>query len=179
MKEDQTAPEAAQASSAAADWAALEAAANEGAGAVAAPVEPAGPDLAQELTGLILAFVAVATPIFPSLGAIYTPETAGAAAGAVASVCVKHGWLEGGVMGEYAEEVTAAIVLLPLAVATNNGIRADLDARRAKEAEKAPKAGTVIAAPEPGPDGTAPNPSLQGWQPAPVAVKNNPGWGKA
>lgn len=85
-------------------------------------------DLAGEIAGLVLAFAAVARPILPCLADIYTPEVAQQAAGAVAAVCVKRGWLSGGLVGDYGEEVAAAVVLVPLGVATWQGVRRDIAA---------------------------------------------------
>lgn len=120
----------------AADLAALTAAAE------AAPPLPGSPEaaamampdqrerIAGELSALVLAFVGIARPILPSLAEIYTTETTQAAAAAVAAVCVKHGWLDDGLMGEWGEEIAAAVVLLPLGFATVQGVRADLAARK-------------------------------------------------
>jgi len=117
----------------AADFAALQAGAVEQeTEAAAMATEPAGPDLAGEITGLVLAFVAIAKPILPSLEGIYTPEVTAAAAGAVATVCNKHGWLSGGMMGEWGEEVAAAIVIVPLAIATAKAVRTDIDENNRK-----------------------------------------------
>lgn len=116
----------------AADLAALQAAANDGApGAPAPAAEPApqGPDLAREITGLVTAAVAALGPMFPSLKAIYTPEVTQAAAQSIAGVCDKHGWLQGGVMGKWGEEIACLAVVGPLAVATYQGVKADLAAR--------------------------------------------------
>lgn len=117
----------------AAELAALEAQA----GAEVAPVqaaEAAAPsrDLAAEIKALTLAFVGMAAPILPSLRAIYTEDATAAAAGAVAAVCQKHGWLQSGLVGDYGEEIAAAVVLLPLALATYRGVTADIAAMKPK-----------------------------------------------
>lgn len=123
----------------AADFAALAAAASvEAAPLPGAPVEPERPALADEIKALTLAFVGMAAPILPSLAKIYTEETTTAAAQAVAAVCEKHGWLSAGLMGDYGEEIAAAVVLLPIGFATVQGVRGDLAAMRKKpEAEPA------------------------------------------
>lgn len=119
----------------AADLAALEAtAATLDSGAPGAPEpepEPAAPpvDLAAELSGLVSAVVGMLAPAYPTVAALYTPATIETAAGAVARVCQKHGWLQGGVMGEYSEEITAAAILLPLAIGTVAAVKADNAAR--------------------------------------------------
>lgn len=82
--------------------------------------------LAMELAGITQTFVAMASPVLPSLAKIYTAETVEAATQAAAAVCVKHGWLQGGVFDGYGEEITAAIVLGPLAFATYHGVRGDI-----------------------------------------------------
>lgn len=136
----------------AADLAALEAAA-----ATAGP-EPGSPEamqiqqqgsaekIAGELAALVLAFVAMAKPILPSLSEIYTPDATQVAAHAVAGICVKHGWLGDGLMGEWGEEIAAAVVLVPMGVATYQGIRGDLEKRKPKQPDLiAPGAKTVTA----------------------------------
>jgi len=95
-----------------------------------------GAMLTDEIAGMLLSVAAVLSPAFPSLGRIYTPEASKAAGAAVAGVCVKHGWLGGGLMGEYSEEITAAFILIPLAVATHQGVKGDINALK----EKADKA---------------------------------------
>lgn len=119
----------------AADLAALHAAA---AGAPLAPgaapePEPQGPDLAKEIAGLVTVAVGILKPMFPSLGTTYTPEVTEAAAQAVAGVCNKHGWLSGGMMGKWGEEIACLAIVGPLAWQTAQGIRADLAARAPAE----------------------------------------------
>jgi hypothetical protein len=96
-----------------------------------------GPDLAGEITGLVLMLVAVANPMFPSLSGIYTKEATAQAAAAIAALCRKHGWLQGGLAQGHGEEVAAAIVLLPLAWATYSGVKGDLQKAKGKEAAQA------------------------------------------
>jgi hypothetical protein len=115
----------------AAERAALQASATEGEGAAApaagqgAEVAPAEA-LAVEFAGIAGALLAAVGPMFPSVKAIYSEEVIKAAAASVAAVCVKHGWLQGGLMGEYAEELTALMVCGPLAVATVQAVKVDL-----------------------------------------------------
>lgn len=118
----------------AAELAALEAQAGPVEGQAGRVAEPAAPavDLAAEIKALTLAFVGMAAPILPSLPTIYTEETTAAAAGAVAAVCNKHGWMQGGLMGDYGEEIAAAVVLLPLALATYRGVSGDIAAMKKK-----------------------------------------------
>lgn len=149
----------------ASELAALNAAANEGANVATASVEDVAPavNLAGEIKALVLAFVAIAEPIFPSLTTIYTDETAGAAADAVAALCDKHGWAQNGLMGDYGEEVAAAIVLLPIGFATAQGIKVDLANNKAKQQKQIQAPGdekAVISQTQAKPDE-----SLQGWQP--------------
>jgi hypothetical protein len=97
----------------------------------APPVDPVA-SLADEIAGIVLSVTAVLSPALPSLKRIYTPETTRAAGAAVAAVCVKHGWLSGGLMGEWGEEITAAVVLLPLAITTYKGVKGDVEAIKAQ-----------------------------------------------
>lgn len=122
----------------AADLAALTAAATEGA---TVPTTAAGepiqaPDLAADLSGLITMLVATLGPAFPSLQKIYTPEVTGAAGGAIAAVCKKHGWMQGGMFGEWGEEIACLAIVGPLAVTTVAGIKGDLAARAKPQPEK-------------------------------------------
>jgi len=116
----------------AADLAALEAAAAGQAqpGGQVANVEPEkqGPTIQEEIAGLMGVAVAVLSPMLPSLKTIYTLEAIGAASGALGALCEKHGWLGGGLMGKYGEEIACLAVVGPLAYATYNGVRADLAA---------------------------------------------------
>ena len=118
----------------AADLAALQAAAGagedpaaavEGEAAVSVPMVP----LHQEIAGMVLMFVGIVAPAFPSLTKIYDEQTAGAVGNAVAGECSKYGWCQNGVGGEYGPEIAAAIVLVPLGIATKNAIAADIAAR--------------------------------------------------
>lgn len=80
-------------------------------------------------TGLEIA-VPLLAGLFPSVGAIYTDEVKQRVAGALAPVCAKYGWEIKGIGGQYKEEIGAAIVLLPLALATYKGVQADMLASR-------------------------------------------------
>jgi hypothetical protein len=119
----------------AADFAALQAAANEGGGAPGAPAEPVAhvPDLGQEIAGLMKVAVATLSPMFPSLKRTYTPEVTEAAAGAIAAVCNKHGWMQGGMFGEYGEEIACLAIVGPLAFSTYQGITGDLAEAKARD----------------------------------------------
>ena len=144
----------------AADLAALQAAAgSEETGTLTVEPEAIRLDLAQEIAGLATVAVATLGPMFPSIKTIYTPEVTEAAAQAVAAVCNKHGWMQGGIMGKWGEEIACAAIIGPLAWQTHQGIKADLAARE-KEKPTKPEALTG-----PGPDLTAPVPG------APVAQK--------
>lgn len=123
----------------AADLAALQAAASEGATSGVAKAtsdvaaEESGPDLAHELAGLLKVAVAALSPIYPSLKTIYTDETTAAASNAIALVCKKHGWLANGMMGNYGEEIACIAIVGPLALSTYQGVTADIAARKAQE----------------------------------------------
>lgn len=115
----------------AADLAALESMAGEGAQPVGEVQEvAAAPDLAGELGGAITMAVGMLGPMFPSVQRIYTPEVVTAVSGSVAAVCNKHGWLQDGLMGRYGEEIGCLAVVGPVAVMTYKGIQADIAARQ-------------------------------------------------
>lgn len=125
----------------AADLAALQSAVAEqeaAPGAVVEQAQPAAPkiELADELRGLITVVVQTLGPMFPSLKEIYTEQATEAAATAIAGVCTKHGWLQGGMFGEYGEEIACVAVCGPLALATFNGVKGDLAKHKAKAAAK-------------------------------------------
>ncbi len=107
---------------------------------------PMRPELAMELAALIGMAAGALSPAFPSLKEIYTEPTTQAAAAAIAAVCHKHGWLQGGIGGKWGEEIAAAAILLPLAWATYNGVQGDIEKRR----KASPKAKAEAIAQEPG-----------------------------
>lgn len=94
-----------------------------------AEAEAPRPDLATEIAGMVTVAVATLGPMFPSLKDTYTPEVTQAAAQAIAAVCNKHGWMQGGLMGKWGEEIACAAIVGPLAFQTYQGIKADLAAR--------------------------------------------------
>lgn len=108
------------------------------------PGEPPKADLAAEFTGIIKLAVATLSPAFPSLATIYTDQVTAAAASAAAAVCNKHGWMQAGVGGKWAEEIAAAAILLPLGWQTYQGITSDLEKARAA---KHPEPSDIDAAP--------------------------------
>lgn len=94
--------------------------------------------LAAEIGGLLVMMAGVASPMFPSLEQIYTPEVCEKVGNALEPVCIKHGWLQGGIGGEYKEEIMALCVMAPLAFATYKGIQGDIAAKQpAKQIEAA------------------------------------------
>ncbi len=122
----------------AADLAAIQSAINDQATAPVpgSPSEPPKAELAVEFSGIIRLAVATLSPAFPSLATIYTEPVTAAAAAAAAGVCNKHGWMQAGVGGKWAEEIAAAAILLPLGWQTYQGITSDLEkARAAKPSE--------------------------------------------
>lgn len=86
--------------------------------------------LAAEISGLLTMFVGMTKPIFPSLGIIYTEEVIKTVGESLEPVCVKHGWLSGGIGGAYGEELLAICVVGPLAFATYNGMKSDIEAKK-------------------------------------------------
>lgn len=84
------------------------------------------PDLAGEIAGAILMVVGILRPALPSVAALYPPEVAGGVGAAVAEVCKKHGWLEGGFMGEWKEEIACVLMVGPLAYATYDAAKGDI-----------------------------------------------------
>jgi hypothetical protein len=101
------------------------------AGDEAEPVAVRAP-LAEELAGLLQMLAGMAAPVFPSLTKIYTPETCAAVGGAVGAVCDKHGWLQGGVGGEWGPEIMCVAVVGPIGYATVLAVRNDMAANEAR-----------------------------------------------
>lgn len=120
----------------AADFAALQAAAAEAPAAPGQAPDIQTRDIGAEITGLIGVTVAALSPMFPSLAITYTPEVSQAAGTAIGAVCEKRGWLSGGMFGEYGEEIACLAVCGPLALATYQGVTADLAARKKPEPER-------------------------------------------
>lgn len=113
-----------------------EAPAGAAGGAQAPALQDAALSLGAEISGVLQAVSGMLAPVFPSLSAIYTPGACQGAGAAIEAVCNKHGWLQGGLMGKWGEEIAAAAVLAPLAFATYQGVRRDLAAREAPPAEQ-------------------------------------------
>ncbi|WP_290874940.1 hypothetical protein [Aquabacterium sp.] len=103
-------------------------------GAQVAQVEQAPPvALSVEIGDAITAGVTLLGPIFPSLGRVYTPETVQRLAVSTEAVCVKRGWLAGGLFGGRAEEVVLAAVLIPVTLSTWAAVKHDLIKARMEE----------------------------------------------
>lgn len=94
-----------------------------------APVAPP-PPLDVELSGMLLMLSKVLSPAFPSIATIYTEESCRLVGEAVAGVCEKYGWLQGGVGGEYGPEIMCLVVVGPIAFATYGAVQGDIAARR-------------------------------------------------
>ena len=97
--------------------------------------------LAEELAGLLMMLSGMASPLFPSLGKIYTPETCAAVGGAIAPVCDKYGWLQNGMGGEWGPEIMCVAVVGPIGYATVLAVKNDIAARDAKDDAKVAQAG--------------------------------------
>jgi hypothetical protein len=129
-----------------ADLAALVQAAGEnepapGAGEQAAPQMTIG----QELAAAITMAASMLRPALPSVAALYTPEVAAGVGEAIGAVCTKHGWLQGGVMGRWGEEIMCLAIVGPLAYATFEAGRTDIAALKQKAKIQKPDAGALAA----------------------------------
>lgn len=85
----------------------------------------------KQLSGIFTTLATMGAPMFPSIGKIYTEHTINSIAQALAPVFRKRGWSVSGACGKYAEEIAAVAVILPVAMATYSGIRADIAAANA------------------------------------------------
>ena len=133
----------------AADFAALQASASEAPPAPGEAVE-VEVDLAKEISGLIAVITKIVEPMFPSLVLIYTEDVTQSAGAAIAGVCKKHDWLQGGMFGNYGEELACCVVVGPLLFASVKGIQGDIEAKKKKALELAkPENAHAIAPPAP------------------------------
>lgn len=98
-----------------------------------AAIETQVPTLANEIEGLIQIVVNILKPVLPSLPAVYTETQTKMASEAIADVCNKHGFLQGGLMGKYAEEIACLAICAPLGYATYEAVQRDLAANKAKQ----------------------------------------------
>lgn len=106
---------------------------SEGQAADNAQLETLQLTLDAEMAMLMNAVVKMLTPAFPSLGSIYTPEVIQGLSATSAAVCNKHGWLQNGIGGKYAEELALGFMVLPIGMATYKGVTADISANKAKK----------------------------------------------
>lgn len=88
--------------------------------------------ISAHIQNVLITVVNVASPLFPTLGQVYTDETVKAVGDSVAPVVIKRKWKPAGWIEKYQEELAAAAVLIPVSVSTVNAIRFDLE-RREKE----------------------------------------------
>ena len=121
--------------------------------AEAGPVVPGNEQA--EVAWLITILAGLFAPVFPSLQKIYTPDTINSIAAAAVPVMAKRGWTTGALLGKYAEELALAAVAVPVALATWQGIKADVAAAKAKDKAEPAKAITEqpaapgVAVPDP------------------------------
>ncbi len=105
--------------------------------------ELARPTLDQEISGMLQVLAKVVGPFLPSVAELYTPEACEAVGAAVAPVCEKHGWLQGGMAGEWGPEIMCLVVVGPMAFATYGAAQKDLSARAARNRKDAERRGDV------------------------------------
>lgn len=132
----------------AADLAALEAMAAGVPGrpsdAPAPPVQDAGrPELQAELAALFMLAAQTVATVYPSVKDTLNQQATDTLAAVWAAVCNKHGWMQSGIGGEYAEEIAAAAVTLPLGFALYAGIKSDIAARGKNSKESAPATAAI------------------------------------
>jgi hypothetical protein len=82
--------------------------------------------LAEEIEAAIDLVVSLTSPIFPSIRGVYGPATNKAVGASVAALCAKHGWLQGGLMAGYAEELACFAIVAPVAYGTVKAVKTDL-----------------------------------------------------
>lgn len=112
--------------------------------------EAAAPDVPAEVAALLQTVSGLFSPLFPCLASIYTPDTCRRLGDAAAPVMEKYGWSVGGLFERWGAEITLAATAFPVAMATWQGVKADLATKRAPKAEpeavKKPEASGFYAA---------------------------------
>lgn len=88
-------------------------------------------DLASELASYGKIIVTILGKPLPSIAELYTDDVLSTVSAAVAGVCNKHGWLQNG-LGPYGEEIAAAALLIPLGIATAQGVKKDIAAAKSR-----------------------------------------------
>lgn len=104
-----------------------------------APPEPEAVaiDAAAEVAALLQTVAGILTPAFPCLAEIYNEATCQRLGEAAAPVMDKYEVSVGGLFERWGAEITLAAVALPVGIATVQGIKADLAARKAKPEKQA------------------------------------------
>lgn len=102
-------------------------------------------DVAAEVAALLQAVAGMLAPVFPSLATIYTEPTCRRLGEAAAPVMDKYGVSVGGLFDRWGAEITLAATALPVALASWQGIKADMAASRVQAAKPANEAGNYAA----------------------------------
>lgn len=106
----------------------------------AVPEKPKA-DVAGEVAALLKMVAGMLAPAFPSLATIYTDATCNQLGQAAAPVMDKYGVSVGGLFDRWGAEFTLAATALPVALATYQGIKADL-VKKTPAPNKASSGGT-------------------------------------
>ncbi len=101
--------------------------------AIPATTAPAENPLSAELKMFTTGILRMVFPAFPSLRDIYTEDVVNGLCNTGAAVCDKHGWLQEGIGGKYAEEIAFVFMAVPLAVATKGAIQHDIAMIKARK----------------------------------------------
>lgn len=109
-------------------------------------------DAASENAQQIAMIISLAMPaigvMYPSLPAVYTPEAVQGVAGTMGPLLAKYGIRLKDLGGRYKEEIAAALVCGPVAVATYRAIGKDVAERAKREpVEAKPASGKIDAKP--------------------------------
>lgn len=93
-------------------------------------------DAAAEVAALIQTIAGILTPAFPCLAGIYTESTCRSLGAATAPVMDKYGLSVGSLFEHWGAEITLAAAVIPVGLATVQGIKADIAARHVKPEPK-------------------------------------------
>jgi hypothetical protein len=88
-----------------------------------------GEQNAAAVGGMLELALPLICPLYPSLEAVYTPEVRAQVAGTLGPLLAKYGVNMEDMGGRYREEIAAAFVCGPIAIATYKGIKADIASR--------------------------------------------------
>lgn len=102
----------------------------------------------QTVSGVLQMGAQLIGPLYPRVAAVYTPEACEGVGMALGPLLAKYGIDLGEWGGKYKEELTAAFVCVPIAIATVKALKEDV-AESQKAQSSAPALAEAVAEPKP------------------------------